>query len=68
MFYEANKYTIHAEIDCLKKINIKNKKFLKKCKLFIVKINNTGIINSAPCHNCENIIKKYNIGKIYYSN
>ena len=66
VFYVPNKYTIHAEQDCIN--NLKNKKILKFCILIVIKITNNGdIINSSPCENCCRIIKKYKVRKIISS-
>lgn len=64
VFYEVNKYTVHAEIDCIRKVD---RKILKKSILFVVKINNSEIISSKPCKSCEKAIRKYSLPKIYYS-
>jgi deoxycytidylate deaminase len=62
VFYVPNKYSVHAEQDCIN--NLKNKSILKDCILIVIKINQGGsIINSEPCNNCCRIIKKYKIKK-----
>jgi tRNA(Arg) A34 adenosine deaminase TadA len=63
------KNSIHAEISAikngLKKISTEE---LKKCELVIIRVNRLGeCLNSKPCHNCENFIKKFNIKKVFHS-
>lgn len=63
VFYEPNKYTVHAEQDCISKV--KNKTILKKATLYIVKIDKLGnFIDCYPCHMCSRIIDKYKVKKI----
>ena len=63
------KSSVHAEIsaikDGLKKISCDE---LKKCELVIIRVNKAGeCLNSKPCHNCEQFIRKYCIKKVFYS-
>lgn len=63
------KNSIHAEISAikngLKKISTEE---LKNCELVIIRVNRLGeCLNSKPCHNCENFIKKFNIKKVFHS-
>ena len=59
-----NKYTVHAEQQCIKKCN--NKRILKNCILVLVRLNrmNNVAIPCAPCTMCCGIIKKYGIQKV----
>ena len=51
--------------DGLKKISTEE---LKKCELVIIRINRSGeCLNSKPCCNCENFIKRLNIKKVFHS-
>ena len=61
--YETNKYSIHAEKDAIMKV--KDKNILKYCKIYIVKIKNDKLEQGIPCPMCYNLLKKYNINKIY---
>jgi deoxycytidylate deaminase len=61
--YETNKYSIHAEKDAIMKV--KDKNILKYCKIYIVKIKNGQLEQGIPCPMCYNLLKKYNINKIY---
>lgn len=81
--YGINKYintftqkTIHAESNAIQKLpfNTKNKRYLKKINIFIIRTSNTGNIGmSKPCINCIHDIcnlpqkKGYIIKNIYYS-
>lgn len=62
VFYELNKYSIHAENDAIRKI--KNKNILKDCKIYIGKINGGVIIQAIPCDMCNKLLKKYGVKKI----
>jgi len=57
--YEPNKYTIHAEQDCIRKCP---KKIISNCTMILVKI--THLDNVAPCDMCANLISKYRIKKV----
>jgi len=68
----------HAEMDAITKlisriIKIKKKKnkdkFIKKCRIYIVRINsNNKFMYSPPCKDCFNIIKNLGFNKIYFTN
>ena len=60
VFYVANRYTIHAEQDCIRKCP---KKIISKCTMILVKI--THLDNVAPCEMCAKLISKYKIKRIY---
>lgn len=62
VFYEPNKFSIHAENDAIKKI--KNKNILKECKIFIGKIINGELEQALPCQMCCDLLKKYGVSKI----
>ena len=60
--------TIHAEVDALFKYK-KIKNYYKNVELIVIRTNKTSkLINSKPCSNCMDNIKKLNIKKIYFSN
>jgi deoxycytidylate deaminase len=61
--YESNKHSIHAEKDAIRKI--KNKNMLQYCKIYIIKLKNNEIEQGIPCPMCYDLLKKYNITKIY---
>lgn len=61
--YEAYKYCIHAEQDCISKC--RNKNILKYCSLILVKLTGQGNTKQCePCNKCLHIINKYKIKKI----
>lgn len=66
-------FSIHAEINAINNFIKKyDKSLLQKCELYVVRIgpsnNNNSILKySKPCINCQKIINKFNIPKIYYS-
>lgn len=62
VFYETNKYSIHAEKDAIMKI--KNKNILPKCNIYVGKIKNNKLEFAMPCEVCKNLLNKYNIKKI----
>ena len=61
--------SIHAEIDALTKIsNKRNKKMLRRCVMYVVRVGGPSIIkNSRPCNNCTKVIKKANLKTIHWS-
>lgn len=68
-------FSIHAEMDAIHKLkNImrnKNKDFIKKCTMYIVRIGtcnqNYPLKLSTPCENCLNAINSIGIPRICYS-
>lgn len=62
VFYEPNKYSVHAENEAIRKI--KNKNILKHCKIFIGKITDGEITQALPCEMCNKLLKKYGVKKI----
>jgi cytidine deaminase len=62
VFYEANKYSTHAEKSAIQQI--KNKSILKYCKVYIIKIKNNEIEQAQPCAMCCKLLKKYGVKKI----
>ena len=68
-------YTIHAEVDAiLDAMNTYGKKFLPKCKLYVIRISNIDkklsrptFKFSKPCEACSNFICKNKIEVVYYS-
>lgn len=66
--YVHNKYSVHAEQDCICKFIKKygkNKKMLRFATLFLIKMDKKGeLIMCEPCNNCSRIIKKYGINRI----
>ena len=67
VFYEANKYSIHAEQDCIR--NCPDKNIIKKCTMILVKLYKEKVKLCHPCHKCIDIINKYKLKRliVYYS-
>lgn len=66
-FYEPNKYSIHAEKDCLIKANPKH---FKNSYIVLVNISlENELVQCNPCEMCQNLINKYKIKKVvcFYS-
>lgn len=72
---KKNNFSIHAEINAINNFIKKyDKSLLHFCELYVVRIS-PSIYNSKeyllkyskPCINCQKIINKFNIPKIYYS-
>ena len=63
VFYEASKYSVHAEQDCISKCP---KKLISKSYMLLVR--ETNMVNVLPCKKCMNLINKYKIKRVYCSN
>jgi deoxycytidylate deaminase len=66
--FMCHKYSIHAEIDAICKVK-KNKSILQQSTMYIVRISKRGIAlkYSKPCSDCQKMIEKYGIKRVYYS-
>jgi cytidine deaminase len=62
VFYEAYKYSIHAERQAI--MSVRNKKLLPKSKIVIVRLNNGNIVQAKPCEMCQHLLNKYKLNKI----
>jgi cytidine deaminase len=62
VFYEAKKYSVHAEKSAIMKV--KNKHILKFCKIYIIKIKNNCIEHANPCEMCSKLLTKYGLQKV----
>jgi deoxycytidylate deaminase len=63
IFYESNKYSIHAEQSAIYKI--KNKNIIKYCKIYIIKLDsNNNVCPASPCDMCQSLICKSKIKTI----
>jgi deoxycytidylate deaminase len=59
----ANRYSIHAEQDCISKCP---KKLISKATMLLVR--ETCMENVLPCSSCKKIIEKYKIKRVYCTN
>lgn len=67
--------SIHAEVDAInqlrKILNGKDKTFIQKCKLYVVRIGaksmNYPLKESKPCQHCTSVITRIGIPYVYYS-
>ena len=62
VFYETNKYSVHAEKSAIMKI--KNKNILSECNIYIGKIINNKLELATPCDACKKLLLKYKIDKV----
>lgn len=60
---------LHAEIDAIvKAINNHGVEVLKKCHLYVLRINKMGQIDkSCPCSGCQRAIEAFQIKKVCYT-
>jgi deoxycytidylate deaminase len=67
----CHKYSIHAEVDALLKVKAKKRHILQDAEMYVVRIGNTKLQcplkYSRPCCDCQKVIQKYGIKKVYYS-
>jgi deoxycytidylate deaminase len=59
--------TIHAEIDCLRKVPSSFKSKTNMMKMYIVRIKNKQFHLSTPCKHCEKIITKNKVKFCFHS-
>ena len=67
--------SIHAEVNAINQLrkimNGKDKLYVQKCKLYVVRIGtknmNYPLKESKPCEHCTKAIKKVGIPSVYYS-
>jgi cytidine deaminase len=64
VFYEAYKYSTHAEKSAIMSVKNKNKKLLSSSIIVIVKLNDGKIVQAKPCEMCQNLLDKYKVSKI----
>jgi tRNA(Arg) A34 adenosine deaminase TadA len=71
--YNTKFISIHAEVSAIKKLKpkYKNKDYLDKCALYVVRIGPDSLDNpykmSVPCYNCTKYIHSSGIPRIYFS-
>ena len=60
VFYEANKYTVHAEKAAI--MSVRNRHILKDCKIYIIKLTRDNNIEPAiSCPACAKLLRKYHL-------
>ena len=63
--YHEGYVGIHAELDCLLKIN---KEDLSDYKILVLRIDRNGKLNiSKPCKGCQSVLSQFNLKEIWYS-
>lgn len=62
VFYEAYKYSIHAEKKAI--MSVRNKKLLSESKIVIIRLNNGNIVEAKPCKMCNDLLIKYKLTNI----
>lgn len=63
--YHEGYVGIHAELDCILKID---KEDLREYKMLVLRIDRKNkIAISKPCSGCQSLIKQFNIGEVWYS-
>jgi deoxycytidylate deaminase len=60
IFYEPNKFSIHAEKDAIK--NVKDPR--EMCNILIVKIVNNQLVQAYPCEMCKKLLLKKGFEKM----
>lgn len=62
------RYSIHAEVSCIRSVRPENRKYIASSVLIVVRINTDGdYLDSLPCKNCSSVINKYKIRKTMYT-
>lgn len=63
--YHEGHVGIHAELDCLLKIN---KEDLSSYKMLVLRIDrNENLTMSKPCSGCQSVLSQFNLKEIWYS-
>ena len=63
--YHEGHVGIHAELDCILKVD---KEDLKDYKMLVLRVDRKNKLNiSKPCPGCLSLINQFNIGEVWYS-
>jgi cytidine deaminase len=62
VFYEPNKFSVHAEREAI--MNVKDKAILKECKIVIIRISNGKVTETTPCTMCSKLLNKYKLTNV----
>lgn len=67
VFYEPNKYSIHAEVACINSVSQEHRKYISKSTMYIIKLDRHNKIKDScvPCENCKKYINKFQVNKVY---
>jgi deoxycytidylate deaminase len=69
--FMCHQRSIHAEVDAILKVKGRNKCLLNDAEMYVVRIGtvrmNFPLKYSKPCCECQKVIMKYGIRKVYYS-
>lgn len=64
----CHRHSIHAEVDAISKVKSKS---LNEAELYVVRIGCKSmefpLKYSKPCCDCQKVIEKYGVGKVFYS-
>ena len=67
----CHRFSIHAEVEAILKVKSKYKHILQDAEMYVVRIGNTKyqcpLKYSKPCCDCQQVIQKFGIKKVYYS-
>jgi cytidine deaminase len=61
ILYESNKYSSHAEQNCI--ANCRDKYLISKCDMILLRISDSNDVR--PCNLCQHLINKYNVKKLF---
>jgi len=69
--FMCHQRSIHAEVDAILKVKGRHKSLLNDAEMYVVRIGtvrmNFPLKYSKPCCECQKVIRKYGIRKVYYS-
>jgi len=63
-------WSVHAEMDAVMSSKItkrRSQKFADCYKLYVVRVNSSGLADSKPCIRCQKFMKRFNIARVFYS-
>lgn len=65
---ESGRFSIHAEVSCIRSVEPEKRKYIPESILIVVRIDSErNYTQSKPCKNCCRVIEKYKIKKIIHS-
>lgn len=64
--YHEGHVGIHAELDCILKVD---KEDLSSYKMLVLRVDKKGKLSmSKPCPGCQSLLKQFNVSETWYSN